>query len=302
MIAGSIPGFIVAVSAFQTRTRASSFIKFATFGVRAGGHQQDRSGNIRHPRPQSPQNFRVWVCATFVAAPKGDLIAENRRERIPAYRPERSSSDLDDNTVRKFDRLAGFFGDHRRKQGDASQEADNIPEDRARLCAIRSQHGNCRDLTRRQELRVISECRQKDRNCRESARFSATSPDTSSPASPTIRSIASTSCCPGIGRRAQPRPRPPDQPARSSDHAYLRSAASATATTMPWPRRSMASTRPRSSGGSVRGQVLRRWKWRHCAGSIGSTITASSAPSGIFPPAEPEANYYAAIENLDMAA
>ena len=57
---------------------------------------------------------------------------------------------------------------------------DNIPEDRARLCAIRSQHGDCRDLTRCQELRVISECRQKDRNCRESARLSATSPDNQS--------------------------------------------------------------------------------------------------------------------------
>ena len=55
-------------------------------------------------------------------------------------------------------------------------------------------------------------------------------------------------------------------------------------TTTPWPRRSTASTRQRSSGGNGHGRALRRWKWRPCAGSTGSTITASSAPSGVSHP------------------
>jgi transposase InsO family protein len=59
-----------------------------------------------------------------------------------------------------------------------------------------------------------------------------------------------------------------------------RSAAPATVTTMPWPRRSTASTRPRLSGGSGHGPACRPWKWQPCAGLTGSTTTACSVPSG----------------------
>jgi len=57
---------------------------------------------------------------------------------------------------------------------------------------------------------------------------------------------------------------------------------------MPWPRPSTASTRPRSSGDNAHGPVPRRWKWRRCAGSTGSTITACSVPSGTSRPPRPK--------------
>ena len=55
-----------------------------------------------------------------------------------------------------------------------------------------------------------------------------------------------------------------------------------------WPRRSTASTKPRSSGGNDHGPTLRRWKWRPCAGSTGSTIIACSVPSAISRPPRPK--------------
>ena len=69
-----------------------------------------------------------------------------------------------------------------------------------------------------------------------------------------------------------------------------RSVASATPTTTLWPRRSTAFTRPRSSGGSDHGRACPRSKWQPCAGSIGSTTGASSAPSGTSCPQKPRPN------------
>jgi len=69
-----------------------------------------------------------------------------------------------------------------------------------------------------------------------------------------------------------------------------RSVASATVTTTLWPRRSTAFTRPRSSGGSDHGRACPRSKWQPCAGSIGSTTGASSAPSGTSCPQKPRPN------------
>jgi hypothetical protein len=43
-------------------------------------------------------------------------------------------------------------------------------------------------------------------------------------------------------------------------------------------------------------------KWPPCVGWTGTTINAFFGPIGYIPPAEAEANYYAALENLDMAA
>ena len=99
-----------------------------------------------------------------------------------------------------------------------------------------------------------------------------------------------------------------------------RSAASATAMTTPWPRRSMAFTRPRSSIGVGRGGRSRRSntprsngrslpiRFRRCAASLegrrratGSTIGRLLEPIGNIPPAEAEERYYAINEQRPMA-
>jgi putative transposase len=58
-----------------------------------------------------------------------------------------------------------------------------------------------------------------------------------------------------------------------------RSAASATATTTPWPRRSTASSRPRSSTAAARGAASRPSNTPPSNGSTGSTTAACWSPS-----------------------
>ena len=77
-----------------------------------------------------------------------------------------------------------------------------------------------------------------------------------------------------------------------------RSAASETAMTMPWPRRSTASTRPRSSAGAFPGapsaveMATLRWvDWFNNHRLF--------EPIGNIPPAEAEAAYYAQLETID---
>ena len=67
-----------------------------------------------------------------------------------------------------------------------------------------------------------------------------------------------------------------------------RSAASATATTTPWPRRSTASTRPRSSGAGDPGARWRRLSSPPSTGWIGSTTAACSSPSATSLPPKPK--------------
>lgn len=62
----------------------------------------------------------------------------------------------------------------------------------------------------------------------------------------------------------------------------------ATATTMPWPRLSMASIKQRSFGDSGRGQAHRQSKRQPCAGSTGAKTNAFSAPSATFRPPRPK--------------
>ena len=79
------------------------------------------------------------------------------------------------------------------------------------------------------------------------------------------------------------------------------SAVSAIATTTRWPRRSMASTRPKSSTGVDRGDRSRRSSSPPSNGWIGST-TGGLEPIGNIPPAEAEKRYYAILEKPAMAA
>ena len=59
------------------------------------------------------------------------------------------------------------------------------------------------------------------------------------------------------------------------------SAASEIPTTMPWPRRSTASSKPKSSTVADPGAVLKLWNTPHWNRSTGSTIAVYWSPSGI---------------------
>ena len=70
--------------------------------------------------------------------------------------------------------------------------------------------------------------------------------------------------------------------------SILRSAASATATTTRWPKRSTASTRPRRSTGAARGDRSRPSNTPPSNGWTGSIINACSAPSATSRPQRPK--------------
>ena len=84
--------------------------------------------------------------------------------------------------------------------------------------------------------------------------------------------------------------------------SILRSAASATATSTRWPKRSTASTRPRRSTGAARGGSFEAVEYATLEWVDWFNNQRLLGPIGNIPPAEAEANHYAASENLDMAA
>ena len=76
----------------------------------------------------------------------------------------------------------------------------------------------------------------------------------------------------------------------------------ATHTTTPWPRRSSASTRPRSFAGEGRGETSKRSSTPRWNGSTGSIIDDCSNRSGNIPPVEFEQLYYQCQEGPVMEA
>ena len=82
----------------------------------------------------------------------------------------------------------------------------------------------------------------------------------------------------------------------------LRSAVSATAMTTRSRRPSTGSTKPRSSIGRGLGRTSTPSSLRPWNGWTGSTIEGSWRRSGISPPAETEARYYAALEQPALTA
>ena len=88
----------------------------------------------------------------------------------------------------------------------------------------------------------------------------------------------------------------------SKPGSILRLAASATATTTRWPERSTASTRPRRSTGAARGRSFEAVEYATLEWVDWFNNHRLLGPIGNIPPAEAEANHYAASENLDMAA
>ena len=66
-----------------------------------------------------------------------------------------------------------------------------------------------------------------------------------------------------------------------------RSAASGTVATTPWRRRSMATSKPRSSTAAL-GTALKPWNTQPSNGWTGSTTAASSSPSGTSRPQRPK--------------
>ena len=81
-----------------------------------------------------------------------------------------------------------------------------------------------------------------------------------------------------------------------------RSAASATATTTRWPRRSTASTRPRSSIGAGRGGRFEAVEFATLEWVDWFNHRRLLEPIGNIPPAEAEERYYAMLEQPAMAA
>lgn len=94
-----------------------------------------------------------------------------------------------------------------------------------------------------------------------------------------IIAIGARSTCPSSTPSASPKP-----------GSSCRSAASATASTTLRPRRSMASTRPRSSTGGDPRDPSKRWNTRPSNGSIGSTIVGCWSQSATFRLPNPKVN------------
>ncbi len=129
MIAGSMPGFIAAVFAFQTRTRAPSLPKCRRYALYSSPRLRTASvpatacapGIDRQAGPQRAQDFNVWVGAGFVLPPKRDLVAQARDQGISARGSEARRADLDHRAVGQCDRFGVFVKDHRRQHGDGLQ-------------------------------------------------------------------------------------------------------------------------------------------------------------------------------------
>lgn len=71
---------------------------------------------------------------------------------------------------------------------------------------------------------------------------------------------------------------------------------------MPWPRRSMAFIRLRSSDGGDPGDHSKPLNTPRSNGESASTTSACSRPSAISRPPKPEEQYYAMLDDMPMAA